>query len=101
MNKVLQERSQVTTAPLTKLTLSVPELRERPIVGGGCCAIPAESLIEETLTELEQVRELTVSDEAGTVEVIVSEGDQGLSEELKERIEGLGYPVEESIATAS
>ena len=39
---------------MVELSFSVPDLRRLPVIGGGCCAIPAEFLIEEALKELEQ-----------------------------------------------
>ena len=47
---VVRDRTQTGT----KLTFHVPELQQRPSVGGGGCAIPAEFLIEQTLRELTQ-----------------------------------------------
>ena len=73
---------------LEELTFHVPELKQRPIVGAGCCALPAEFLIEEALNEVERVHRVVVSEEEGLVRVWVTEADQGLIEELKDRIGG-------------
>lgn len=86
----------VVSEDVIELAFAVPDLRRRPVIGGGCCAVPAQFLIEETLKEVEQVREVAVSDESGVVRVWVTKGGGALEEELKGRIEGLGYGVEES-----
>lgn len=32
---------------LVELSFSVPDLQQRPVIGGGCCAVPAEFLVVE------------------------------------------------------
>lgn len=86
---------------LVELTFHVPELQQRPAVGAGCCALPAEFLIEESLNEAERVHRVVVSDEEGLVRVWVSKGDLRLVEDLKDCIEALGYHVVESLPASS
>ena len=91
---------QTATAQNVQYVLEVPELWENSIAGGGCCAVPMEFLIEETLGKLEQVQQVIVAEEDGEVYVTVSEATQKLLEELTGRIEDLGFRVLGSDLTA-
>ncbi len=88
-------------SPLSELTFFVPELKGRPVVGGGCCALPVEYLMIETLGEVEGVREISITDGEAVVRVWVAESDSELIQELKDRIEGLGYRVMASLSPMS
>ena len=90
MTMNIQGRSR-DLGSLTELTFHVPELQQRPAIGGGCCALPAEFLIEQVLMEVEQVREVAVSDKDSLIRVWAIKDDTDLVKELKNRIEGLGY----------
>lgn len=79
-------------APVEIIVL-VPELRTRPVIGGGCCAVSADFLIEETLRELDQVRDVSISEDEGAVRVRVTGADEALRREVRERIESLGLAV--------
>ena len=81
------------TVPNVEYVLEIPELKANSIVGGGCCAMPADFLIEESLREMGQVHEVVVSEDEGLVHVWVTEPTQGLLDELVARIEDLGYRV--------
>ena len=94
-----QERSQDQDS-LTEVTFHVPELQRGSVIGG-CCALPAEFLIEEVLKEVEHVREVAVSDADGLIRVRAMGDDADLVKELKDRIEELGYRVAESVAQTS
>jgi hypothetical protein len=93
---------KVESNSIARLIMHVPELPDRPVIGGGCCAVTAEFLFEETLTELSDVRSVQTTDDRGLVNVEVTNYSEKLAQELRERIEELGYSVEDvTVAVAS
>lgn len=54
-----------------QVTLLVPELAARPLVGSACCVVPAAEAIEQTLGQWAGVEAVRIDDAAGRVEVSV------------------------------
>lgn len=75
----------------TLLSLTVPELRRRPLVGGGCCAVPSAWLIEETLAQLTGVERVHADDEQGRILLKLRPGGVKM-EEILEALQALGFP---------
>lgn len=52
-----------------EIALLVPELAERPCLGGLCCGVPAAQAIEQSLTEWAGVEEVAVDLDRGRIRV--------------------------------
>ena len=83
-----------TTTPTTRRTarLIVPELAERPIIGGGCCGTAAAELVADSVGQIPGVRSVTCDDVAGIVG-IEFDGDPSVASMASTVIDSLGYPV--------
>ena len=83
-----------TTTPTTTRSarLVVPELAERPIIGGGCCGAAAADVVADSVGRIPGVRSVTCDDVAGIVG-IEFDGDPGVPSVASTVIDSLGYPV--------
>ena len=75
------------------ITLHVPELKSRPVVGGGCCALPVEPLIADALSGLAGVKRVDVSTSQGQVVVETAEFTEKLAVAIADAIEAQTYHV--------
>lgn len=73
--------------------LQVPDLKDAPSLGSGCCAVGTDYLMELTLREVDGVLDALVSEEEGVVRVWVKEDSKALREALVERIADFGFEV--------
>lgn len=63
-----------------RIVLDIPELPGRPVVGGGCCAVPAAEAIEQSLCGWRGVRGVQVDVTSGRVEAELDEDGPGASD---------------------
>jgi hypothetical protein len=72
--------------------LMVPDLAERPIVGGGCCGFVAADLVRETIEQIAGVHLIECDDAAGEVRLEYDRGSDAVLTAIG-ALAGLGYPV--------
>lgn len=72
--------------------LLVPELAERPIIGGGCCGIAASGLVVDSIRRIPGIRSVTCDDARGVVG-IEFDGDTSVPSATSSILDRLGYPV--------
>jgi len=87
------EFDEIIDKRFIQFNFRVPLLKEKPVIGSGCCAAPAAFLIEETLKEFQQIDKVEVYEEDGLVKVWLSVRDNEIVELIKKEIEDLGLSV--------
>lgn len=60
------------------VTFSVPNLADRPFVGGGCCALPASQVVADEIRGWPGVETVTV-EESGTVSITLQSAEVELT----------------------
>ena len=81
------------TAP-GRVLLEVPGLSARPVIGAGCCAVPAADLLREAIAGLEGVQGVTCDEERGEIELAVApDAGVALLPIVRSILDGLGYTV--------
>ncbi len=76
----------------TTIQFFVPRLRTHPVLAAGCCALPAEELIADALTDLPGVSTVQVDQLAGQVIVTYDPGRTS-AQDLRAALAGTGYAV--------
>lgn len=72
--------------------LVVPDLVDRPFVGAGCCALPANELVCESVGQVRGVYSVACDDVLGVVGVEFDETSTALATAVAV-LDGLGYAV--------
>lgn len=72
--------------------LTVPDLRERPFVGAGCCVLPASELVCDSLGQIPGVHSVTCDDVQGVVGLEFDAGSSAVPSAVSV-LDGLGYRV--------
>ncbi|MEX2210376.1 MAG: hypothetical protein WD689_01235 [Gaiellaceae bacterium] len=57
-----------------EITLLVPQLTTRAVIGGSCCAVPAAEAVEQTLAEWPGVERVVVGQ--GRVDVVIDDASR-------------------------
>lgn len=78
------------------ITFLAPDLARNPILGGGCCAVASNWLVEETVSGLPGIHYVKADDEHG--EVVVSFDPTKISlQSIAAALEGLGFPPTDGV----
>jgi len=84
--------TQVPTTVTNSVRLLVPELVERPIVGGGCCGIAATEMVADSVGRIPGVVAVSCDDAKGVVAIEFGD-DPNVPSVASAMLDSLGYSV--------
>ena len=82
------------------VVLSVPGLRQAPVLGGGCCAVTAEDAICDELVSWPAIVSATIDPTAQTAMVVLDPEMEDPLADAVEAVRDLGFPAVEILRRA-
>lgn len=86
--------------PADAVVLSVPGLRQAPVIGGGCCAVAAGDAVRDELVSWPAIVSATVDPQAETATVVLDPDTEDPLTDAVEVVRDLRFPAVEILRRA-